>query len=184
MSTYLQGVTDTGFNPLSYTPNFPYMQQALEKAQAKYDTNYNQVANAYHKIADETLLNPENDIYRKQFLEKTKDQLKQIATKDFSDMNTVNEAEKIFAPFWEDDDLLADYKITKEYKRQKQSYETLKNSDKKEDRDRAWDFGKAYVDLTAQDMALAKRGDGSIQKVQVRPYIPYIDVSAEINKEM
>lgn len=184
MSTYLQGVTDTGFNPLSYTPNFPYMQQALEKAQAKYDTNYNQVANAYHKITDQKLLNPENEIYRKQFLEKTKEELKQISTKDFSDINTVSEAEQIFAPFWEDDDLMADYKISKEYQRQVQTYQTLKNSDKKEDRDRAWDYGKAYVNLTAQDMALAKRGDGSIQKVQVRPYIPYIDVSAEINKEM
>lgn len=185
MSTYLQGVTDTGFNPLSYTPNFPYMQQALEKAQAKYDTNYNQVANAYHKITDQKLLNPENEIYRKQFLEKTKEELKQISTKDFSDINTVSEAEQIFAPFWEDDDLMADYKITKEYQKQIQTYETLKNSDKKEDRDRAaWNEGLQYVQLTAQDMALAKRGDGSIQKVQVRPYISYIDVSAEINKEL
>jgi hypothetical protein len=184
MSTYLQGVTDTGFNPLSYTPNFPYMQQALEKAQAKYDTNYNQVANAYHKIADQKLLNPENEIYRKQFLEKTKEELKQISTKDFSNQSNVDEAEKILSPFWEDNDLLADYKITKEYQKQRQSYETLNNSDKKEDRDRAWEEGLNYVNLTAQDMALAKRGDGSIQKVQVRPYIPYVNVSSEINKEL
>lgn len=182
MSTYLQGVTDTGFNPLSYTPNFPYMQQALEKAQAKYDTNYNQVANAYHKITDQKLLNPENEIYRKQFLEKTKDQLKQISTKDFSDINTVSEAEQIFAPFWEDDDLMADYKITKEYQKQIQTYETLKNSDKKEDRDRAWSEGLQYVQLTAQNMALAKRGDGSIQNVKVNEYVPNIDVTGEVNK--
>ena len=184
MSTYLQGVTDTGFNPLSYTPNFPYMQQALEKAQAKYDTNYNQIANTYHKIADETLLNPEDNEYKKQFLEKTKDQLKQIATKDFSDMNTVNEAEKIFAPLWEDADLMADYKITKEYQKQVQSYETLKNSDKKEDRDRAWKEGLDYVNLTALEMRNAKRGDGSIQKVQVNPYVENIDISAKLNAEL
>ena len=184
MSTYIQGVSDTGFNPVQYTPNFPYMQQALQKAQAKYDTNYNQIASGYSTISDSLLLNPEDNIHRKEILDNAKDQLKQLSSKDLSIQTNVNEAENIFAPFWEDQDLLADYKISKEYQNQRRVYEKLKNSDKKEDRDRAWDYGASYVELTAQDMALAKRGDGSIQAVKMRPYIPYINVSDEINKEL
>lgn len=184
MSTYIQGVSDTGFNPVQYTPNFPYMQQALQKAQAKYDTNYNQIASGYSAISDSLLLNPEDNIRRKEILDNAKDQLKQLSSKDLSIQTNVNDAEKIFAPFWEDQDLLADYKISKEYQNQRRVYEKLKNSDKKEDRDRAWDYGASYVELTAQDMALAKRGDGSIQSVKVRPYIPLINVSDEINKEL
>ena len=48
----------------------------------------------------------------------------------------------------------------------------------------AWDMGKSYVDLTAKQMSLAKRGDGSIQSVKVRPYVAYKDVNAEINSEL
>ena len=182
MSTYIQGISDTGFNPVQYTPNFPYMQQALQKAQAKYDTNYNQIASGYSAISDSLLLNPENNFRRKEILDNAKDQLKQLSSKDLSIQTNVNDAEKIFAPFWEDQDLLADYKISKEYQKQIKVYEKLNNSDKKEDRDRAWSEGLQYVQLTAQNMALAKRGDGSIQNVKVNEYVPNIDVTGEINK--
>jgi len=182
MSTYLSGVTDTGFNPITYTPNFPYMINALQKAQAKYDANFNEIASSYDTISNSLLLNPENNEYRKQFLEQSKEQLKQLSSKDLSLRANVDEAEKIFAPFWEDDDMLADYKISKKYQAQVGEYNRLKNSDKKEDRDRAWNEGLQYVQLTAQNMALAKRGDGSIQNVKVNEYVPYIDVTSEVNK--
>lgn len=184
MSTYLPGVTDTGFNPISYTPNFPYMINALQKAQAKYDANYNEIANSYDKVANSLLSVPENNEYRNQFLEDAKEQLKQLSSKDLSLRQNVDEAEKIFAPLWEDEDLLADYKISKQYESEVAQYSRLKNSDKKEDRDRAWDEGLAYVQLTKKELSLAKRGDGSIQKVKVRPFISNIDLNGEITKEL
>lgn len=183
MSTYLQGATDTGFNPIQYTPNFPYMANALQKAQAKYDTNYNEIASNYDKIVN-SLSNPQNNEYVNQFLENTKEQIKQLSSKDLSLRQNVDEAERLFAPLWEDEDILADYKITKQYQSQIQEYNKLKNSDKKEDRDRAWDEGLAYVQLTPQELSLAKRGDGSIQKVKVRPFISNINVDDEISKEL
>lgn len=184
MATYLPGVTDSGFNPISYTPNFPYMINALQKAQAKYDANYNEIASSYDKVANSLLLVPENNQYRNQFLENTKEQLKQLSSKDLSLRQNVDEAERLFAPLWEDEDLLADYKISKQYQSQIAEYNRLKNSDKKEDRDRAWDYGRAYVELTAKDLSIAKRGDGSIQNVKLRPYVPYVNVSEEISKEL
>ena len=184
MSTYLPGVTDTGFNPISYTPNFPYMINALQKAQAKYDANYNEIANSYNKVANSLLLVPENNEYRNQFLEDVKEQLKQLSSKDLSLRQNVDEAERLFAPLWEDEDLLADYKISKQYESEVAQYSRLKNSDKKEDRDRAWDEGLAYVQLTKKELSLAKRGDGSIQKVKVRPFISNIDFNGEITKEL
>ena len=65
MSTYLPGVTDTGFNPINYTPNFSMLANALDRATARYETNFNQISNSYSKIADAFLLNPENIEYRK-----------------------------------------------------------------------------------------------------------------------
>jgi len=181
MSTYLQGATDTGFNPIQYTPNFSYMANALQKAQAKYDTNYNEIASNYDKLVN-SLSNPQNNEYVNQFLENTKEQIKQLSSKDLSLKQNVDEAEKLFTPLWEDEDILADYKITKQYQSQIQEYNKLKNSDKKEDRDRAWDKGLQFVQLTLQNLKLAKRGDGSIQKIKVNEYVPNIDVHAEVNK--
>lgn len=182
MSTYLPGVTDTGFNPINYTPNFSMLANALDRATARYETNFNQISNSYSKIADAFLLNPENIEYRKNFLNNAKDKLKQLSTTDLSIQSNVNEANKLFSPFWEDEDLLADYAISKQYQSQVAEYNRLKNSDKKEDRDRAWDEGLEYVQMTAQDMKHARRGDGSIRKVNVNEYVPYIEPSQEINK--
>ena len=184
MSTYLQGISDIGFNPIQYSPNLPYMQQALQKATYRYEKNYDQISNQYSKIADSLLLNPENNEFRKKFLDDSKNALKTLSTQDLSVQQNINDAEQLFAPFWEDEDMLADYKISKEYQQQVNQYNVLKNSDKKEDRDRAWDYGLSYVQLTAKEMALAKRGDGSIQNVKVRPYIPYTNVNEEITKEL
>lgn len=182
MATYLQGVTDTGFNSVNTTPNLPYMMNALQKVTARYEKNYNELSNQYSKITNSLLLNPENNEFRNKFLDNSKSALKTLSTQDLSIQSNVDQAEQIFSPFWEDKDLMADYVTSNNYQQQVQRHSALRDSDKKEDREQAWDMGLAYVNLTASEMALAKRGDGSIQNVKVRPYVPYKDVSAEISK--
>lgn len=184
MATYLQGVTDTGFNSVNTTPNLPYMMNALQKVTARYEKNYNELSNEYSKITDSLLLNPENNEFRTKFLDNSKTALKTLSTQDLSIQSNVDQAEQIFSPFWEDKDLMADYITSKDYQKQVQNYNRLKDSDKKEDRDQAWDMGLSYVQLTANEMSLAKRGDGSIASVKVRPYVPYKNLNKEIFEEL
>jgi hypothetical protein len=184
MATYLQGVTDTGFNSVTTTPNLPYLMNALQKVTARYEKNYNDLSNQYSKITNSLLLNPENNEFRNKFLENSKDALKTLSTSDLSVQSNIDQAEQIFSPFWEDKDMLADYAVSKAYQQQKEKYLSLKNSDKKEERDQAWDMGLAYVNLTASEMALAKRGDGSIQNVQARPYISNVNINKELFEEL
>lgn len=184
MATYLQGVTDTGFNSVNTTPNLPYMMNALQKVTARYEKNYNDLSNQYSKITDSLLLNPENNEFRAKFLENSKTALKTLSTTDLSVQNNIDQAEQIFSPFWEDKDLLADYSKSKLYQQQVERHNALRSSDKKEDREQAWDMGLAYVQLTAKEMALAKRGDGSIQNIEVRPYIPYKNLNKELFEEL
>jgi hypothetical protein len=184
MSTYLPGVTDNGFNPVQFTPNFPYLANALQKATARYETNYNEISNAYSKITNSLLSSPDNVEFRKKFLDQTKNALKTISTQDLSISQNVEQAERLFSPLWEDEDFLNDYTKSKQYQQEISRYEKLRTSDKKEDRDQAWEYGRVYVDLFRQEMALTKRGDGSIKNVQIRPFIPYIDPNAEITKEL
>jgi hypothetical protein len=184
MSTYLPGVTDNGFNPVQYTPNFPYLANALQKATARYEKNYDEISNAYSKITNSLLSSPDNVEFRKKFLDQTKNALKTISTQDLSISQNVEQAERLFSPLWEDEDFLNDYTKSKQYQQEVSRYEKLRTSDKKEDRDQAWEYGRVYVDLFRKEMALTKRGDGSIENVQIRPFIPYINVNSEITKEL
>lgn len=184
MATYIPGVTDSGFNPVQYSPNLPYLTNALQKATARYEKGYDEISTAYSKVANGLLSSPDNVAFRQKFLDETKNALKTISAQDLSIPQNVDQAERLFSPLWEDEDFLTDYTKSKQYQQELSRYEKLRTSDKKEDRDQAWEYGRVYIDLFRQEMALTKRGDGSIKNVQVRPFVPYVDVNGEITKEL
>jgi hypothetical protein len=184
MATYLPGVTDTGLDPIQFNPNFPYMMNALQKATSTYDTNYNKIAQGYGNILNAPLSVSDNVVVRDQYSKEAKEKLQALASADLSIQSNVDEADKVFSPFWEDNDILTDYNKTAQISAQNKIYETLLTSSKEEDRKRAWTQGNTYVNLSRQELAQAKRGDGSIQKVNVRGYVPYINVTDEMNKEL
>lgn len=184
MATYIPGVTDSGFNPVQYSPNLPYLTNALQKATARYEKGYDEISTAYSKVANGLLSSPDNVAFRQKFLDETKNALKTISAQDLSIPQNVDQAERLFSPLWEDEDFLTDYTKSKQYQQELSRYEKLRTSTKKEDRDQAWQEGASYIDLFRKEMALTKRGDGSIKNVQVRPFIPYVDVNSEITKEL
>lgn len=184
MATYLPGVTDTGLDPVQFNPNFPYMMNALQKATSTYDTNYNKIAQGYSNILNAPLSVSDNVVVRDQYSKEAKEKLQALASADLSIQSNVDEADKVFSPFWEDNDILTDYNKTAQISAQNKIYETLLTSSKEEDRKRAWTEGNTYVNLSRQELAQAKRGDGSIQKVNVRSYVPYVNVVNEMNKEL
>lgn len=184
MATYLPGVTDTGLDPVQFNPNFPYMMNALQKATSTYDTNYNKIAQGYSNILNAPLSVSDNVVVRDQYSKEAKEKLQALASADLSIQSNVDEADKVFSPFWEDNDILTDYSKTAQINAQNKIHETLLTSSKEEDRKRAWTEGNTYVNLSRQELAQAKRGDGSIQKVNVRSYVPYINVVNEMNKEL
>ena len=184
MATYLPGVTDTGLDPVQFNPNFPYMINALQKATSTYDTNYNKIAQGYSSILNAPLSVSENVVVRDQYTKEAKDKLQALASADLSIQSNVDEADKVFSPFWEDKDILTDYNKTIQINAQNKIHETLLTSSKEEDRKRAWSEGNTYVNHSKRELALAKRGDGSIQKVNVRGYVPYVNVVDEMNKEL
>lgn len=184
MATYIPGVTDSGFNPVQYSPNLPYLTNALQKATARYEKGYDEISTAYSKVANGLLSSPDNVAFRQKFLDETKNALKTISAQDLSIPQNVDQAERLFSPLWEDEDFLTDYTKSKQYQQELSRYEKLRTSTKKEDRDQAWEYGRVYIDLFRKEMALTKRGDGSIKNVQVRPFVPYVDVNSEITKEL
>lgn len=106
MSTYLPGVIDTGFNPLSYTPNFSLLANSLDKATARYEANFDKLTQGYRNILESPIINDEKNNQRNNYLNSIKDQLKKISSTDLSIESNLNEAENLYSPFWEDKDML------------------------------------------------------------------------------
>ena len=114
MATYLQGVTDTGLEPIGVSPNFPYMMNALQKATAAYDANFNKIATGYSNILNADITNTERGKLREEYLNKAKEQIKNLAGADLSIQANVDQADKVYAPFWEDKGMLTDISWTKQ----------------------------------------------------------------------
>ena len=113
MATYIQGVTDTALNPVSYTPDFSFLSNALNKATMRYEKNFKQLADGYSEILNTPILNKGVDERRNQYLNEIKDKLKEVSTTDLSIQSNVNQAEALYAPFWEDKEMIAHMADTK-----------------------------------------------------------------------
>ena len=126
MATYLPGVTDTGFNPVSYSPNLPFLMDALQKVTARYEKNYNEMAQGYSSILNADIFNDKKSKEREGYLNNIKDKLKTISTTDLSIQSNINEANSLYTPFWEDKSMLSHIADTKARKNQLLEQERIK----------------------------------------------------------
>ena len=120
MATYLPGGTDTGFNPVQYSPNLSLLANSIDRATARYETNFAKVSKGYNDILSASILNDGYSQKRDQYLSEIKDKLKTISTTDLSVQSNVNDAENLYAPFWEDKTMLSHIADTKQRQSQLQ----------------------------------------------------------------
>lgn len=114
MSTYLPGVTDTGFNPIQYSPNLSLIAKSLDIATARYESNFQKLSQGYSDILNSNIMNDAKSQERDQYLNNIKDKLKTLSATDLSIQSNINEVENLYSPFWEDKEMLAHIKDTKE----------------------------------------------------------------------
>ena len=126
MATYLQGVTDTGFNPVSYSPNLSFLMNALQKVTTRYEKNYNDMSEGYSSILNADIINDVKNKERNGYLDKIKDNLKTISTTDLSVQSNIDAANSLYTPFWEDKSMLSHIADTKARKNQLLEQERIK----------------------------------------------------------
>ena len=126
MSTYLQGVTDTGFNSVNFSPNLPYLMNALQKVTARYEKNYDEMSQGYSSILNAEMYNNKQSGKRDQYLNEIKDKLKTISTTDLSVQSNIDSANSLYTPFWEDKTMLSHIADTKARKNQIAEQEKIK----------------------------------------------------------
>lgn len=184
MASYIQGVTDV-ITPLpAYTPDFGFLERQLRRKDQMYEQGYAQVKSAYSQVLNAALTNADNISVRSAYVKSAEEKLKNLASTDLSLQENVQAAENVFSPFWEDQDLLTDFAKTRQMNSETSKAMALRDSSDKEERERFWQDGLNYVDLTRKELQMAKRGDGSLGRVQVRSYVPYVNVEKEMTAEL
>lgn len=182
MATFLPGVTDTVPNIQPFSPDFGMLQKVLSVKQSRYDQGYAQLQGMYSQLS-KTLSNSENSEQRDMYLKQADQKLQKLTTMDLSHPDNVAMAEKVFDPILQDDEIIHDMSITANTYGELRKASSFRDSKDEKVRAQYWSVGEEYSKISLEELSRAKRGDGSIQKVQTRRYVPFVDPIEHLNLE-
>lgn len=180
MATYLPNVTDVFPKPVTYTPDFSYMDKMLRRRQSMYEQGYAQVAGKYAFLNRE-VTNGTNREFRDKFLQQAVGNLKNLSAMDLSISQNVQAAASVFEPFYKNKNALGDMALTEHWNQQEAIAETY----------RLKDGGKEYSDdnvnfirLQRQEFANGSADSWSSFYGNRRYYNPYYDYNKEVKDVM
>lgn len=183
MATYLQGVTDTLPAITPFQPDFGLVQKALSNLQSRYEQGFASVKNAYSQVLNAPLTNDENREARKQFIIDAQKQLQSLSTVDLSKDENRIAAENVFAPFWQDDEILFDAAETRRQQGENDKMMSFANSKDDKIREQFNPVMIEYLGGSQEQLRKARRGDGSLFKVERRYFTPWKDVQKYLDEE-
>lgn len=165
-----------------YSPDFSAINTMMQKRAAMFEQGLSQVKSSDSLIRNAALSVSDNQVVRDQYIKQAEEQLKKLNGVDFSQIQNVEAAQQVYAPFWQDKELLEDYSKTSAINAERSRAESMAQSNDPKVREQFWQTGLQYVNLSAGDLSMAKRGDGSISKVRVNKYVPFFDAMEELKK--
>lgn len=161
--------------------DYSFLQNALSTKEKQYEAGQSQVKSLYNSVLHSQLTNPENIQERDKYIQEANNSMKALSKADLSLPKNMGEAQKVFAPFWEDADIVADIYNTKKIQNQKSLGQAQLDSTDEKIREQYNPNSIALLDYSTLDLRRAKRGDGSIAKVNIPNYVPQIDIKKYAN---
>lgn len=182
MATFIKGMTDQ-FGPMQlYRPDYQFLTQVYGTKQAQYDRGFDMVRSLYNSVLNSSLTNGDNQTFRQEAFKKLQGALKSVSNVDLSNQTNVMRAQGLIDPISQDQDLAYDMAVTKFHQGQKQKMEQYRNSTDPTMRAMYNDFSKMDIQFAEEDLRSAKRGDGSLQKIQPREFVPFEDTMEYLRK--
>lgn len=182
MATFIKGLTDQ-FGPMQlYKPDYQFLTQVYGTRQAEYDRGFSMVKNLYNSVLNSALTNSDNESFRQEAFKKLQGALKSVSNVDLSNPTNIMRAQSLIDPISQDQDLAYDMSVTRFHQAQKQKMEQYKNSSDPKMRAMYSDYSKMDIAFAEEDLRSAKRGDGSVQKVQPREFVPFEDTMEYLRK--
>lgn len=180
MATYIQGVKDyiPQFQP--FQPDLNLYANVLQTKQTQYDTAYKSLNNLYGQYFYSELSRDSNIQRKEEILKNVDFNLKRVASLDLSLDQNVQQAVKVFKPFYEDKYIMKDMAWTKNYSAQRGRAEGLKNSQDEKQRAQYWDTGVRALDYRREEFK--SLGDDESLGFQNAEYTPYINIQEKALK--
>lgn len=181
MATYLQGVTDNQLPVQIYQPDYSFLQQMSAIKASQYRQGQQQLGSAYQNVLNSPITGDENKEVRRKYLQQAQDSLDKIASSDLSLPQNVALANKVFSPFWEDEDLLRDMHLTKTQAKENELYQSDMSSKEDNIRKRANPIVAEWMNITTEELKNRKRGEAF---PEIRRYTPWIDLVGQMNQSV
>tara|TARA_R110000765_G_scaffold44935_6_gene92919 strand:+ start:387 stop:3746 length:3360 start_codon:yes stop_codon:yes gene_type:complete len=166
MATYIPNVNPYLPEVKTFTPDYKFLADALTQRQTKYSTNYKQLNNAYSKVVYTDLSREDTNEARTQFVNNLQPEIEKISGLDLSLAQNVRAAQGVFQPFYDNDLVVKDMVMTKDYKNKVQYAQSLAQSSKQEDKDKYWGEGLELLKYKMDDFI------NSSQEDALKSYIP------------
>ena len=158
MATYVQGYKMYDREATPFVPDYKFLSQVLETRQNRYDTNYKAINDAYSKLVYSDLSRQENKDKRDQFANQIAPKMAQISGYDLSLRQNADMAVGVFAPFYEDNDIVRDLTNTANYKFGMKYADALSRSNDKNQRDLWWQTGVDDLNIQMENICSISRG--------------------------
>jgi len=158
--------------PTPFVPDYKFLSNVLDTRQTRYDQNYKAINDAYSKVVYADLSRAENQETRDQFAKQIAPKMQQISGYDLSLRQNADMASGVFAPFYEDDNIVRDLTNTANYKFGLRYAESLSQSPDKDQRDLYWQTGVDDLNIQMEKYLQAGPGDAlnmSIGNYTVNP---------------
>lgn len=183
MATFIKGLTDQ-LGPMQlYKPDYQFLTQVYGTRQAEYDRGFSMVKNLYNSVLNSALTNSGNETFRQEAFKKLQGALKNVSNVDLSNPTNIMRAQSLIDPISQDQDMAYDMAVTKYHQSQKQKMEQYRNSTDPKMRGMYNEYSKMDIAFAEDDLRNAKRGDGSVQKIQPREFVPFEDTMEYLRKE-
>ncbi len=157
MATYVPGSSQYLPQPTAFTPDYKFLGNVLDVRTDRYNTNYQALNDLYGKVVYADLSRQDTNEVRSQYVKDIAPKIHQIADMDLSLQQNVDAAKGVFAPFFQDDLLVKDMVVTKQYQKEMAYADTLLNSLDREQREKYWQTGIDAMKYQMQDFMEADR---------------------------
>lgn len=180
MASFVSQHQATGYDTVKpYEPDFSWMSGVLSTKETQYEKGLSEIASGYSAIINAPVTSFENIEKRKEYISAAQEGLKKITTQDLSKDKNVRQAEALYAPFWEDEDLLYDIGYTKYENNELSRLSSWEMNTDKSIRSQYHPDAKLWIQQGLEDLQNTKRGQ--IKNFKKRAAVPFYDIDAEIN---
>ena len=185
MATFLPNITDAFPDISLYNPNMDFYNQMLSRKQSQYEQGLRSIASSYNKMQGE-LTDPVNVDRRESFMKAADEQLKNVASTDFSLQQNVQAANSIFDPITKDKAIVYDMYHTSRIKKELGTMESWLKSDDPKVRAQ---YNQNLYDWLKRDLNSLKTGNGLVQNYNVKgrtatAYVNGLDLVNQAAKDM